>query len=63
MPKEKKAFTVQELKEAIIAGAQDKKAQNLLGLNLTDVSTASADFYVVCHGQSDRQAGSIAKSI
>lgn len=63
MQEKEKTFTVEELKEAIIEGALEKKARDVIALNLQKVSNASTDYYVVCHGQTDRQTDAIAKSI
>lgn len=63
MTDKKKALNVKELHQAIIEGAQDKKARDIVSLDLHGVSGASSDYYVICHGQSDRQSGAVAKSI
>lgn len=63
MPKTDRIITLQELKEAVIEGAQEKKAKDIVALNLQEIDNSTSDYYVVCHGQSDRQAKSIAKSI
>jgi ribosome-associated protein len=63
MPKTQEKITLQELKNAIIEGAQEKKAKDIVALNLQKIQNATNDYYVVCHGQSDRQVKSIAKSI
>jgi len=63
MAGKKTNYTVEELKKAIVEGAQEKKALNLVALDLREVSNATSDFYVICHGQTDRQSEAIAKSI
>ena len=63
MVKRKKEFSSDELKKAIIEGAQEKKALGVTALDLRELPNASSDFYVICHGQTDRQTEAIAKSI
>ena len=55
--------SVEAILKAIIKGAQDKKGKELKSLDLRKLTKASTDYYVVCHGQTDRQASAIAKSI
>lgn len=63
MIKKKTEFSPDELKKAIIEGAQEKKALGVTALDLRELPNASSDFYVICHGQTDRQTEAIAKSI
>ena len=63
MTKNKKVLNVNELHQAIVEGAQEKKAKDIVSLDLREVSGANSDFYVICHGQSDRQSQAVAKSI
>ncbi|MGB0430545.1 MAG: ribosome silencing factor [Bacteroidia bacterium] len=56
-------YNTQQLKDAIIEGAQEKRAKDIVSLDLKNIHNSSTDYYVVCHGQSDRQSASIAKSI
>jgi ribosome-associated protein len=45
-----------------VDAAQDKKAEDLVVLDLRKVSDVT-DFFVICHGTSDRQVLTIADSI
>lgn len=63
MAKKNIDFSPEELKQAIVEGAQEKKALGITALDLREVPNASSDFYVICHGQTDRQSEAIAKSI
>lgn len=45
-----------------VAAAEDKKALDLVVLNLTEI-TAFADYFVICHGTSSRQVQAIADEI
>ena len=51
----------QLLKEAV-AAAEDKKAMNIVALDLRGVSLIS-DYFVICHGNSDVQVQAIATEI
>ena len=52
-----------ELVNAIIKGMQEKKAKDIVCLDLQDTGNASSDFFVICHGDSSTQVDAIAKSI
>jgi ribosome-associated protein len=47
----------------IVAGMEEKKAHDIVVMDLRELESASTDFFVICHGQSDTQVGAIAKSI
>ena len=51
------------LSEVIVKGMQEKKAKNIVKIDLSHVNEAAADYFVVCHGDSDRQVKSIADSV
>ena len=59
----KKDFTAEELKNAIVEGMQEKRAKEIVALDLDGLAGASTQYFVICHGQSDRQTDSIAKSV
>lgn len=61
MPKKKTAKT--DLKAAIIAGMLDKKAHKITVLDLRKLKTSMADYFIVCHGNSDKQVSAIADSV
>ncbi len=50
------------LARLVVDAAADKKAENVLLLDLRDLSMV-ADFFVICSGNSDRQLRAIAGSI
>lgn len=50
------------LLQTAVNAAEDKKAQNIVALDLEGISPV-ADFYVICHGNSDTQVQSIATEI
>lgn len=65
MGKRKKASTTasQKLSEAIVRGMQEKKANEIVLMDLRNVKNAVADFFVICSGNSDKQLDAIADSI
>lgn len=55
-------MTEQEVLQLVIRAADDKKAENLVVLNMKGISLV-ADYFVICHGNSDRQVQAIAREI
>ena len=51
------------LAEVIIKGMQEKKAKKIVKINLSNINEAAADYFVICHGDSDRQVKAIADSV
>ncbi len=51
------------LSEAIILGLQEKKAKNIVVLNLKGISGAAADKFIVCHGDSSTQVEGLYRSV
>ncbi|MFC4305522.1 ribosome silencing factor [Cohnella boryungensis] len=52
----------QQLLKTVIHAAEEKKAHDLVALNLQGISLV-ADYFVICHGNSDTQVLSIATEI
>lgn len=52
----------EDLLQLVVDAADDKKAQNIVALNLQSISPV-ADYYVICHGNSDTQVQSITTEI
>ena len=50
------------LLQLAVEAAENKKAQNIVALDLTGISPV-ADYYVICHGNSDTQVQSITTEI
>ncbi len=63
MGKKKRLGEVDKLVETIVAGMQEKKALDIKTLNLKGLENAVCDYFVICHGSSDRQVNAIAKSV
>ncbi|MDQ0173415.1 MULTISPECIES: ribosome silencing factor [Paenibacillus] len=51
-----------ELMNLAVTAADDKKASNIVALDLVGISLV-ADYFVICHGNSDTQVQSIATEI
>lgn len=51
-----------DLLQIAVAAADDKKAMNIVALDLKGVSLI-ADYFVICHGNSDTQVNAIATEI
>lgn len=51
------------LLEAIIAGIREKKGKMIRQIDLTSLGNASTDYFIICHGDSQRQTVAIADSI
>lgn len=53
----------EKLSNVIVRGMQEKKAVEIVLLDLRKVKNAVADFFVICSGNSDKQLDAIADSI
>jgi len=53
----------EKLSELMVLGMQEKKALDIVVLDLRKVKNAVADFFIICSGNSDRQVDSISESI
>lgn len=63
MSKKNKADEGLALCDIIVKGMEEKKARDIVVMDLRKLKSASTDFFVVCHGQSDTQVDAIANSI
>jgi ribosome-associated protein len=52
----------EKLMELAVDAAEDKKAMNLVALNLKGISLI-ADYFIICHGNSETQVQAIATEI
>lgn len=52
----------QELLQLTVKAADDKRAENILALNMKGISLI-ADYFMICHGNSDKQVQAIAREI
>ena len=53
----------QVLCDAIVEGLQENKAQDIVVLDLREISNAVCDFFVICSGESSTQVDGISNSI
>lgn len=63
MAKKRKGISSEKLSETIVKGMQEKKAMDIVVMDLRNVKNAVADFFVICSGNSDRQLDAIADSV
>lgn len=59
----KKVDAAEELKNHVISGMQEKKAKEIVCIDLRNVKNAVADFFVVCHADSKTHVEAIADSV
>ena len=63
MAKKRKVADSELLSNIIVRGMQEKKAVDIVVMDLRKLKNAVADFFVVCSGNSDKQIDAIADSI
>lgn len=63
MAKKRKGGSSEILCDAIVKGMQEKKAADILIMDLRKVTNAVADFFIICSGNSDKQLDAIADSV
>jgi ribosome-associated protein len=63
MAKRRKADPSERLSQLIVKGMQEKKATQIIVMDLRRVKNAVADFFVIGTGNSDKQLDAIADSI
>ena len=61
--KSKKLNVDEELKNHVINGMKEKKAKEIVCIDLRSVKNAIADFFVVCHADSKTHVDAIADSV
>ncbi|QZT33415.1 ribosome silencing factor [Caldalkalibacillus thermarum TA2.A1] len=52
----------QDLLKAVVDSAEDKKAQDIVVLDIRGLSVV-ADYFVICHGNSETQVQAIAEAV
>lgn len=63
MAKKTRAATSKKLSEVIVKGMQEKKALDIVVMDLREVKNAVADYFVICSGSSDTHLKAITDSI
>jgi ribosome-associated protein len=61
-PKTEKPYDTSKLIDAITEGLLEKKAKDIVLLDVRELTTL-ADYFVVCHGTSDTQIRALANSV
>jgi ribosome-associated protein len=56
-------LVAEKLSGTIVKGMQEKKAVDIVLMDLRKVKNAVADFFIICSGNSDKQLDAIADSI
>ncbi|WP_375436424.1 ribosome silencing factor [uncultured Hymenobacter sp.] len=52
-----------KLAEVVVRGMQEKKALNIVVMNLKELKNAVADYFIICSASSDTQIDAIARSV
>ena len=60
---DKKVNNSDKLVDTIIHGIQEVKGNNIVCMDLRGLSSAVADFFIICHGDSSTQVNAIANSV
>lgn len=63
MTKKRKGADAEKLSEIIVRGMQEKKALDIVVMDLRKVKNAVADFFVLCSGNTDKQIDAISESV
>lgn len=61
--KAKEAISSNELSELIVQGMLEKKASDVVIMDLREVKNSIADYFVLCSGNSDTQIDAISDSV
>lgn len=63
MVKNKTATQSTNISEVIVHGIQEKKGNDIVRLDLRNIHSSVADYFVVCHAESSTQVKAIANSV
>jgi len=55
--------SAEQILNQVIAGMQEKKAKNIVSLNLQSIRNAVTKYYVICHGTSTSQTDAITRGV
>lgn len=56
-------FTAEQIRDFVVRGMQEKKAQDIVVMDLRNVKNAVCDYFVLCSGNSDTQIDAISTSV
>lgn len=63
MVKKRIAHESTSISEIAVMGIQEKKGNNIVRLDLRDIHSSVADYFVICHAESSTQVKAIADSV
>lgn len=63
MQKEDQEISSSRLSELIVQGMLEKKAEEVVVMDLREIQNAVADYFVICSGNSDTQIDAISDSV
>lgn len=63
MVKKRSRVSSEKLCETIVQGMQEKKASDIVIMDLRKVKNAVTDYFVICSGNSDKQLDAITNSV
>ncbi len=53
----------EQLVKSLVRGMQEKKAHDIVIMDLRKIQSSMADYFVICHGTSNTQVEAIARSV
>ena len=59
----KKKHDSEKFADLVVKGMQEKKASDIVLMDLREVKNAVTDFFVICSGSSDKQLNAISESV
>jgi ribosome-associated protein len=63
MAKRRKVANAEKLSQLVVKGMQERKAIDIVVMDLREVRNSVAEFFVICSGNSDKQLDAIAQSV
>ncbi|MBI9033742.1 MAG: ribosome silencing factor [Bacteroidales bacterium] len=63
MIKGQKKNEAQLLAETVVSGMQEKKAREIVLIDLSNIENAISKYFVICHGTSNQHVGAISDSV
>ena len=56
-------FTAEQIRDFVVRGMQEKKAQEIVVMDMRRVKNAICDYFILCSGNSDTQIDAISTSV
>lgn len=63
MSKKEKTEISNKLAEIVVLGMQEKKANEIVKLDMRDINATLSDYFVICHANSNVQVNAIARGV